>query len=162
MDIGYDRYGSSIYGRVPSYDPFGSSYSFKFDASPITPVAKPAAPKPEPAFKAGDKVTVKLDTTATVGFVNSGGSLDVTLADGTEMDYFPAAHATLQDPDNWPPTVGQVWKANGKNYGIRKNQVWADRVTAFPIDQSGGSYSKGNGPGATLDDFKKLRPTLVG
>lgn len=155
-------YGSSRY----NYDPF-SSLSFSYDFSRITPVAKPAttaAPKPiEPEFKAGDKVTVKLETTAEVLFVNSGGDLDIKLADGTEMDYFPAKYTTLQDPDNWPPTVGQVWKANGKNFGVRKNSIWPNLVAVYQVDQpTGTSYSKGNGPGATLDDFKKLRPTLVG
>lgn len=143
---------------VYSYDPFSSFYSFSYDFSPIVP-PKPA--EPEFKFKVGDKVTVKVDATATVDYVNASGALNLKLDDGSSTNRIPAKFVTLKAPDNFPPKVGQVWKADGKLYGTRRYLGSTTKVVVYPIDQAGKSYT--SDPGSTsLDEFAKLRPTLVG
>lgn len=131
-------------------DPF----TFRFD------VTQPQPAEPEFKFKKGDKVRVTLDGDATVTFAYDK-SINLRLADGTDLTAVPAKHVTLKTPDSFPPKVGQVWKAGGKNYGVRPWVGSFGSVVVYPVDQKGLFYSDGSATN-TLADFAKLRPTLVG
>lgn len=119
-------------------------------------------PTPAPEFKVGDKVNVKIDIAAVVEYASRSGEVDLTFPGNSAGFTVPTKFVTLADPVNWPPKPGQVWKVGSKNYGVRRYIGSATKVVLYPIDQNGPSYSDGNSTSHTLDDFKKLRPTLIG
>lgn len=153
MAIGYSRYG---YG-YPGYSDHGS-YGFSFA---VAPAPKPTVPKV--TFKEGDKVNVKIDTTAVVEFVNEDGTVDLKFPDSNMniLEYVPAKCVTLQDPANWPPKPGQVWATpDGKLHGVR-HYAYGTGPVVYRIDQPNDYYSDYSSAGRKLADFKTLRPVLV-
>jgi hypothetical protein len=147
------------YGYSYEYDPFNARYSLSFE--PIISATPPKPAEPHFKFEIGDKVAVKVDATATVEYVNSSGTLNLRLDDGSVTNRIPAKFATLKAPNNFPPKVGQAWKAGGKVFGVRQYLGSATKVVVYPIDQTGKSYSSDAGT-SSLDEFAKLRPQLVG
>lgn len=157
MAYGYDLYGRSVYG--PNYDPFAGVYSLSF-TEPAKP--KVAAKVAAPAFKAGDKVKVTIETEATVGYVFTSGTFaDLTLADGFKMGKVPLKFAKLADPENWPPKVGHAWKTpDGKAFGVR-DHAWNNEVVVYQVDNTANTFNASGDTNRKLDDFKKLRPILI-
>lgn len=64
---------------------------------------------------------------------------------------------TTQDPEHWPPEVGDIWKANDREYYVRQNRMSRSSVTVAAFEDS-----------VTRDyideeqeKFKALNPVLI-
>lgn len=116
-------------------------------------------------FKCGQKVNVKLDAEGVVSYVNNDGSVDVDVEvdDGTmSLEYVSPGLVTPVEPSDWPPAAGQVWRAGGKLYGVRRHSLSPSEVVVFPIGENGIlSYANPFSSDNKLDDFKALQPELV-
>jgi hypothetical protein len=74
----------------------------------------------------------------------------------------------VMDPPNWPPQVGDVWEADGKDFYVRQYQgdggsrVIEEFNYGFPRLRYTDKASAMSGSGyLTLADFKGLNPVLV-
>lgn len=143
--------GGYDYLRVPSY---GVSAGF-ISSPPVKPT-----PKPDP-FKVGDKVKVNIQVVATVEDA-WGSTVDIALNDDDTIEGIPHKFVTLVAPENWPPKAGQVWKADGKMWGVRQHTYRPLKTTVYQVDNISNSYSDAVTSGRSLDAFKALRPVLVG
>lgn len=64
---------------------------------------------------------------------------------------------TLLDPADWPPQVGDIWEAEGKEYyGRECRTAMEPGVYVGAIHAAGRDYMPGQ-----LDGFKALNPVLV-
>ena len=113
------------------------------------------------SFRPGQRVHVEFDaevaskqpyTTLVHLYSNSGALLVVNAKDVTPLD-----------PENWPPQIGDIWEANGREYFARShrgNDLWlvldGFETREFYSDAPGYSTSH-----KTLDQFKALNPTLA-
>lgn len=76
----------------------------------------------------------------------------------------PFAKVEILDPANWPPQVGDIWEAGGREYFARlsgQQSIWlivSDCHAAAMADNQPDYYE--NVPGS-LDAFKALNPVLA-
>ena len=108
-------------------------------------------------FKAGQRVKVEYE-----GTVRRAGDNSLTiLSDDGKYRLVNAnkARVTIMDPPNWPPRVGDIWEAEGREYFTRGHSL-RDDIIIEPFDM-GNPGPKWQYADEFLDDFKALNPTLV-
>lgn len=120
-------------------------------------------------FKPGQRVS--FTTTATIAEPGGGAKYIVPSAEApfdgvlylVNVDDRNAKVELIPDPDpeNWPPQVGDIWKAGEREFYVRQNVTLRSTVVvgAFVFDNSDNSefYEDSD----RLPDFKALKPVLV-
>jgi hypothetical protein len=62
---------------------------------------------------------------------------------------------TMLDPENWPPQVGDIWEADGREYYVRWNGSTKRPAVASFDNTDTYWYAEG------LEGFRKLSPVLM-
>jgi hypothetical protein len=70
----------------------------------------------------------------------------------------PEDVAGILEPSNWPPQVGDIWNADGKEFYVRADTIVPDSLVAASFD---GLAAYWLDTAEDVDDFKALNPTLV-
>jgi hypothetical protein len=68
----------------------------------------------------------------------------------------PGVKVTLADPESWPPRVGDIWEAGGREWYTRQNMACGDEIIVGTFDRPSQDYYQRD-----LGDFKALNPVLV-
>jgi hypothetical protein len=66
----------------------------------------------------GTRVSVTFEATVVRGRAE-GGMTSVLNAETGRVNYVDPSQVTQLDPDHWPPQVGDIWEARGREYIIR-------------------------------------------
>lgn len=108
-------------------------------------------------YKKGQRVKVELE-----GEIRNPDSYNgcawIVAGDGEYSHYVyldsstAGVKVTLADPEDWPPQVGDIWEADGKEWFVRKNTDSRVRVVFVSED---------NDMRVELENFKALNPVLV-
>lgn len=106
-------------------------------------------------YKEGQRIHVEFDGTVT----GQSGSIVYVTHDTEKMGgYEFEVHSdsvTLLDPAGWPPQVGDIWEAEGREYYVRKNEYsHLEEKRQIVMVPDAGSW-------VDLDDLKGLNPVLV-
>lgn len=104
-------------------------------------------------FKAGQRVRVEWE-----GVVERQSSETILVVQASEghslfIDPTKDIKVTLLDPPGWPPRVGDIWEADGKEWF-----GWKSNAGTVGLKADNG-YVRGSGNG--WSDFKALNPVLV-
>ena len=101
-------------------------------------------------FKAGQRIKVEY-----TGIIpESGKGTDARLLfEGVYLQVRPLEDikVTLADPKDWPPQMGDIWEANGREYYVQSSL--SRKVVVRPDDTMHAQPS--------LESFKALNPVLV-
>lgn len=118
-------------------------------------------------FVKGQPVHVEFDGTVSRQLHEYGVEIQVEIqsADDAYMT-INVRYITPLDPENWPPQVGDIWEADGKEYVAHANAIDPTSVVVCPIERSSsiGPWWDDKGPqadGSLFGNFKALGPTLV-
>jgi hypothetical protein len=110
-------------------------------------------------FKKGQRVHVEFDGVISqvigeTAWVLPGGNSPGLRARGIQVSAI-----TLADPADWPPQVGDIWEADGREYYVRGRAVCTGLIIEpFNTDDPGPKWQYTD---ELLDEYKALNPVLV-
>lgn len=113
-------------------------------------------------FKEGQRVKVEYEGTV----APCGGGMDAVIKskdapydDRLYLLDLAGIKVTLLDPPDWPPRVGDIWEAEGREYYVCGSSVKGGVIIEpFNVTNPGSKWQYAD---ELLDDFKALNPTLV-
>lgn len=110
-------------------------------------------------YRKGQRVHIELEGEI-AAMEKAYSLLEIRSDDGGEycITTNSAFKVTLADPKDWPPQVGDIWLADGKEYYVRQNQASSRHESVIgPFDITGEVeyYQDSHG------QFKALSPVLV-